>query len=587
VTTHLLDRFIAQPGARLACIVDGERLTYADLRARVNAQACALASRGVGADDIVAFDALRRADTLALLLAILHLGAAYLPLDPALPAERRRQILDDAQPRLVAEPRDSPASSACPASLCSGDLAYVLFTSGSTGRPKGVAMRAAAVAALIDWHVAHPRLGKPARTLHFAPLSFDVSFQEILSTFATGGTLVVANDSERRDPWALLDLIEREQIERAFLPYVALQAIADAAMGAGRAPPTSLIDVVTAGEQLRITPAIRALFASLPNAVLHNHYGPTEAHVVTAHELAGDSARWPDLPPIGQALPHVRVRLGDDDAADEGELLLGGDCLARGYINRPDLTAERFIERDGQRWYRTGDNVRRDANGTLDYIGRLDDQIKLAGYRIEPAEIEAVIGRHPHVAQVAVVAVGTGSEKRLAAHIVPRDGTTTHAELIGELQRMCAAALPAYMVPQEFAVHALLPLTASGKIDRRRLAHEEAQAGIAWNDGAPLAEQIASLWKQLLGVAQLGVNTNLFDHGARSLMVVQALTELRRRGHVLSVAQVYEHPTIAAQVALLSEPKTTTTAPDDGRGERQRAALSRFARGDTTWMRAR
>jgi acyl-coenzyme A synthetase/AMP-(fatty) acid ligase/aryl carrier-like protein len=439
-------------------------------------------------------------------------------------------------------------------------------------------MRTDAVSGLIDWHVAHPRLGKAARTLQFAPLSFDVSFQEILSTFATGGTLIVASEAERRDPWALLDLIEREHIERVFLPYVALQAIADAATSAGRVPPSSLADVITAGEQLRITGAIRALFSALPDSVLHNHYGPTEAHVVTAHELAGDSAHWPDLPPIGKALPHVRIRIDDDDTAEEGELLLGGDCLARGYIHQASLTAERFVHHSGERWYRTGDSVRRNADGSLDYLGRLDDQVKLAGYRIEPAEIEAVIGGHAHVAQVAVVAVGTGSDKRLAAHIVPRDGAGTHAELIGALQRMCEASLPAYMVPQEFAVHALLPLTASGKIDRRRLAHEDAQTAIAWNERAPLPEQIASLWKQLLGVTQLGANANLFDHGARSLTVVQALTELRRRGHVLSVAQVYEHPTVAGQVALLSEPKAVVATSDDGRGERQRAALSRFSR---------
>ena len=575
VKSHLLDRLIAQPGARLACIAGGESLTYAELRARIQAHAGALRARGIGVNGIVAFEATRGTETIALVLAILHVGAAYMPVDPALPIERRRQILEDAKPDLLVDWMN--ASNAATTTPQSGDLAYVLFTSGSTGRPKGVAMRTAAVSGLIDWHVAHPRLGKSARTLHFAPLSFDVSFQEILSTFASGGTLVVASDAERRDPWALLDLIEREHVERVFLPYVALQAIADAATSAGRTAPPSVQDVIIAGEQLRVTPAIRALFAALPDAVLHNHYGPTEAHVVTAHELAGDSARWPELPPIGKALPHVRIRLGDNDAADEGELLLGGDCLARDYINRPDLTAERFVERDGQRWYRTGDNARRNADGSLDYLGRLDDQVKLAGYRIEPAEIESVIGRHAHVAQVAVVAVGNGSDKRLAAHIVPRDGAT-HAELIGELQRMCEASLPSYMVPQEFAVHALLPLTASGKVDRRRLAHEDAQTAIAWNESAPLADNIASLWKQLLGVAQLSVNANLFDHGARSLMVVQALTELRRRGHVLNVAQVYEHATIAAQVALLSTPKVTAVVTDDGRGERQRAALSRFAR---------
>jgi amino acid adenylation domain-containing protein len=576
VTSHLLDRLIAQPGARVACIAGSESLTYAELRARIDAHAAALRARGIGANGIVAFDATRGLETIALVLAILHVGAAYLPVDPALPAERRRQILDDAKPDLIVDAMNAPSAAATVPQ--SGDLAYVLFTSGSTGRPKGVAMRSAAVAGLIDWHVAHPRLGNAARTLHFAPLSFDVSFQEILSTFATGGTLVVASEAERRDPWALLDLIERERVERVFLPYVALQAIADAATSAGRTAPASIQDLIIAGEQLRVTPAIRALFAALPNAVLHNHYGPTEAHVVTAHELSGDSARWPELPPIGKALPHVRIRLGDDDASDEGELLLGGECLARGYINRPDLTAERFVERGGERWYRTGDNVRRNADGALDYLGRLDDQVKLAGYRIEPAEIESVIGRHAQVAQVAVVAIGTGSDKRLAAHIVPRDGATTHAELIGELQRRCEAALPSFMVPQEFAVHALLPLTASGKVDRRRLAHEDAQTAIAWNETAPLADNVASLWKQLLGVAQLGANANLFDHGARSLTVVQALTELRRHGHVLSVAQVYEHPTIAAQVALLVQPKVAAVAVDDGRGERQRAALSRFAR---------
>ncbi len=576
MTSHLLDRLIAQPDARLACVAGSESLTYADLRARIDAQAHALRTRGIGTNSIVAFDATRGADTVALMLAILHVGAAYLPIDPALPAERRRQILEDAKPDLIIESMNAVSAPALAPQR--GDLAYVLFTSGSTGRPKGVAMRTAAVSALIDWHVAHARLGKPARTLHFAPLSFDVSFQEILSTFASGGTLIIASEAERRDPWALLDLIERERIERVFLPYVALQAIADAATSAARTAPSTLQDLIIAGEQLRITPAIRALFGALPSAVLHNHYGPTEAHVVTAHELSGDSSRWPDLPPIGTALPHVRIRLGDDDAANEGELLLGGECLARDYINRADLTAERFVERDGQRWYRTGDNVRRNADGSLDYLGRLDDQVKLAGYRIEPAEIEAVIGQHALVAQVAVVAVGSGSEKRLAAHIVPRDSATTHADLIGELQRRCEAALPAFMVPQEFAVHALLPLTSSGKIDRRRLAHEDAQAAIAWNEAAPLGENVACLWKQLLGVAQLGTNANLFDHGARSLTVVQALTELRRRGHVLSVAQVYEHPTIAAQIALLSEPKITQVTTDDGRGERQRAALSRFAR---------
>jgi amino acid adenylation domain-containing protein len=508
----------------------------------------------------------------------LHRGAAYLPLDPALPSERRNQIIEDAKPDLIVDTVENPAARGTAMAPRTGELAYVLFTSGSTGRPKGVAMRTGSVAALIDWHVSHPRLGKPARTLQFAPITFDVSFQEIASTFATGGTLILPTEAQRRDPWALLDLIERERIERVFMPYVALQSIADVVASAQRAAPASLVDVITAGEQQRITPAIRALFAALPNCTLHNHYGPTETHVVTAHELSGDSAHWPELPSIGTPLPHAQIRIGEAGSANEGELYLGGECLAQGYIHRPELTAERFVNVAGQRWYRTGDNVRRNADGSLDYLGRVDDQIKLAGYRIEPAEIETVIGRHAQVAQVVVVAVGEAAEKRLVAHIVPRDSATPHNEFVQSVRELCERWLAAYMVPQEFAIHAMLPLTASGKIDRHRLARAESQVAIEWSEHASLDQQVSGLWKQLLGVAKLDASANIFDQGARSLTVVQALTELRRRGHVMSVAQVYEHPTVAAQVALLRAPRIVATTSDEGRGEKQRAALSRFAK---------
>jgi amino acid adenylation domain-containing protein len=598
---HLLDGVVAQVrGAdRAACSSAEGALSYVELWTRVEAFAAGLAARGVGVNDIVAVDAARGSATIALVLAILQRGAAYLPLDADLPVERRRRMLDDARPVLAVGEQFTAQllgdvcphctlgelpSAAAASALQRGELAYVLFTSGSTGTPKGVAMRASALAGLMQWHAAHPRLGRAARTLQFAPLGFDVSFQEIVSTLATGGSLVLPDDKQRRDPWALLDLIERAGIQRLFLPYVALQSLAEAVATDGRSAPACLIDVITAGEQLRITPAIRALFAALPGCVLHNHYGPTEAHVVTAYELTGDSALWPELPPIGKPLPHARVRVVDAAGADlatgEGELLLGGGCLAQGYLNRPELTAERFVEIDGVRWYRTGDGVRRNAQGDLEYLGRLDDQIKLAGYRIEPAEIEAVLGRHAQVAAAAVVAVGQAADKRLVAHVVPRNKNLPDAELTQSLRTQCEAALAAYMVPQQFIIHAALPLTASGKIDRRLLAGSEGHATIAWDDDAPLAAQLGGLWRQLLDLAEVEPHANLFDLGARSLTVVHALTELRRRGHVLSVVEIYEHPSVAAQAALLGAGKvnTATVTADDQRGERQRAALARFAR---------
>jgi len=597
----------ARPGAP-AVRAEGKSLDYVTLLDAAERMAAALHEQGMRPGDVVALIAERDPPTLVLMLAILLGGGACLPLDTSYPAARLGMMLEDARPRLLVAERDVRAhlpqiiGTTCCGHLelelrsagmtalapvpAPGDLAYVLFTSGSSGRPKGVAMRSAALANLIAWHVTHPRLGKAARTLQYAPLSFDVSFQEMLSTLATGGTLVLPTQDERRDPYALLALLVRERVERMFLPYVALQAIAEA-VAAGGEMPSALRDVVTAGEQLRVTPAIRALLSALPDSVLHNHYGPTETHVVTAHELSGDPARWPELPPIGRPLPHVQVRLVDASlnavaAGAEGELLLGGDCLAAGYIHRPELTAERFIELDGARWYRTGDGARDDGDGVLTYLGRLDEQIKLDGYRIEPAEIEAVLCRHPAVAEAAVVVVGDGQARRLVANVVPRDAQIDDAALTAQLRAHCETQLATYLVPQAFIVLPALPLTASGKIDRRTLARGGDSAPLVWPETATLEQQLTSLWQQLLGVTGFDAHDNLFDLGARSLTVVQALTELRRHGfRTLSAVQIYEHPSVAKLTALLSAATAPASAPQDAgdahsRGDRERAALARF-----------
>jgi len=596
----LLDAFLAHSRAtpRAEAIREGGRvLDYGALADRVAAIARALRAAGVRRDDIVAVTSERTPDTIATLLAIVGCGAAYLPMDLDFPPARIGVILAEARPRAAighaalraqlpaavtwVDGADIEAGAA--SAFDEGDLAYVLFTSGSTGQPKGVAMRRSAVAWLVDWHQHHPRLGKAARTLQFAPLGFDVSFQEIFTTLSAGGTLVLPSEAERRDPYALLALLKRESIERLYLPYVGLQALAEAAVAGGEMP-RALRDVVTAGEQLRITPAIRALFASLTDATLHNHYGPTETHVVTAHELSGNAALWPDLPPIGTPLPHVRVRLVDTNLADvasdaEGELLLGGDCLAAGYIHRPELTAERFFELDGARWYRSGDRARRDAAGVLDYLGRMDAQVKIDGFRIEPAEIETVLCRHPAVSETVVVAAENAGGRHLVAHIVPKDPRADERALSVLLRSHCEAMLAPYLVPRTFQLHAALPLTASGKIDRRALERGFAHVTLHWLDGAPLQQQLLHLWKQLLGVDDLAVGANLFENGARSLLVVRALTELRRHGLVLSAAQIYESPTIAAQAALLESGNAGQAEPsgaERARGAAQRKAFARF-----------
>lgn len=601
----LLRAASARPHA-LALQGNAQALDYADFSGSVERIAAGLHALGVRPGDIVALGAQREPETVMLILGVMRAGGVCMPLDLSLPAKRLRGMLDDARPRLLVaaeDPRlkwprrlprcergelEARGVGAPSAPACHAEAAYLLFTSGSSGRPKGVLMRSAALAALIGWHMAHPRLGTPARTLQFAPFGFDVSFQEMLSTFASGGTLVVADGEARRDPWKLLALLNGERIERVFLPVAALHALAEA-VSAGGELPNALRDVITAGEQLRITPAVRALFTVLPDCVLHNHYGPTETHVVTAHELRGDPNAWPELPPIGRPLPHARARLAGAGLkpvarGEEGELLLGGECLAVGYLHRDRLTAERFIQHEGARWYRTGDRVRELQDGALEYLGRLDEQIKLDGYRIEPAEVESVLVRHAAVTQAAVVLSDGAQGKRLVAHVVTRAGSPDEAVLRGQWRAHCRAQLPAWMVPQEFVIHAALPHTASGKLDRRALAREGERTPIAWPEHAPVREQLRALWSQLLERKQLDAHANLFDEGARSLTVVRALTELRRHGYnSITAAHLYEHPSIAAQAAWL-EAAPVAAATQAARlrdaqvtGAVQRAALAKFA----------
>ncbi|MGE5865964.1 MAG: amino acid adenylation domain-containing protein, partial [Rhizobacter sp.] len=443
-------------------------LSYDALLQHVQSMSARLVASGFRPGDRIGIAATRSADTIVAILAVVDAGLAYVPLDLAYPADRLQAMLEDARPRAVlgddaalaelgrlagafptlahpAPAGDAPHGAA-------PDLTYVLFTSGSTGRPKGVAMGAAPLAHLTDWHAAHERLGRAARTLLFAPLSFDVHFQEIFSTLACGGTLVMVPEAVRRDPAALHHALVAQRIERIFLPYVALQMIAQAA---GDDLPSHLTDVISAGEQLQVTPAIRRLFERLPHAALHNHYGPTESHVVTAFELTGAASAWPEIPAIGRALPHTVLALCDPETGrptegDTGELLIGGATLAHGYLGREDLTGERFrtdIPELPGRWYRSGDLVRTDAHGVLTYLGRADQQLKVDGFRIEPGEIELVLMAHPAVRDAVVTAPDIpGAGRQLVAHLVLDAGQDVQA-LTPALRSHLRARLPEYMVP--------------------------------------------------------------------------------------------------------------------------------------------
>jgi amino acid adenylation domain-containing protein len=557
------DLFAAQAARTpeaVAVTFDGEELTYRELDQRSSQLAQHLARLGVGPDVLVGIAAPRSIPLVLGLLAIFKAGGAYVSLDPEYPRDRLAFMIEDARlsvllttaalaPELpapsarvvlldtgweaiAAEPATDPAR----AGLTPEHLAYVIYTSGSTGKPKGVAMTQRPLVNLVAWQIAHS--AGPLRTLQFASPSFDVCFQEIFTTWCSGGTLVLIAEDARRDAERLMRRLVEGRVERLFLPPVALYQLAEVPVAAG-ALPTTLREIIPAGEALQITARVADLLRRLPGCVVRNHYGPSETHVVTEHVLAGDPSTWPALPPIGKPIANVRVYLLDPRGEPvpigvRGELFLGGVQVARGYLGRPDLTAERFLrdpfsDDPSARVYRTGDVARRLLDGTIEFLGRADFQVKIRGFRVELGEIEILLGQHPAVRDVVVVArEDAPGDKRLVAYLVPSSAPPSAADLRAFLKDR----LPEYMVPSAFVVLDALPLTGSGKIDRLALPApgESAladQARVA--PRGPVEEGLASIFAEVLklSVEQVGAHDGFFDLGGHSLLATQVVARAR------------------------------------------------------------
>jgi amino acid adenylation domain-containing protein len=560
---------------------EGNQLTYAELNGRANQLARFLRHRGVGPDAAVGICVERSLEMVIGLLAILKAGGAYMPLDPSYPADRLQHMLEDAAPRIVLTQSELvpvlPSSRAevvvlderlkeiganirenLPRSdlgLSPQHLVYVIYTSGSTGRPKGTAMPHRSMVNLIEWHRGTFSRNAGARVLQFAALSFDVAFQETFSTLCTGGTLVLVDEWIRRDARALVAFLREQSIQRLFVPPLMLQSLAESATSA-EVVPRSLQDIITAGEQLRITPEVTSLFKRLQGCRLHNHYGPTETHVVTALTLAGDPEQWPALPAIGRPIWNTQIYVLDNDRRPApigvaGELYIGGIGVARGYLRKPDLTAQRFVpdsfssDPEG-RLYRTGDLARWRPDGTLEYLGRNDFQIKIRGYRIEPGEIEAQLSLHPQVKEAAVVArEAQDGQKRIVAYLTPRSDAKPPVE---SLRAHLKSALPEHMLPSAFVILESLPLTPSGKLDRRALPPPELDAFDSRQYAAPQGDNetiIAGVWQRLLSIERIGRDDNFFELGGHSLSAMRAISEINERiGCSLRVLDIYQSPSL-------------------------------------------
>ncbi|SMF95273.1 amino acid adenylation domain-containing protein [Methylomagnum ishizawai] len=570
------------------------RLSYRELNEAANRVAHGLMARGVGSDVLVGLVCARSIELIVGLLGILKAGGAYVPIDSDYPQARIEYLLEDSGARILLTQRglrdripqgegvealcldgteEWPASVENPVSRAGlDDLAYVIYTSGSTGRPKGVMLPHGALANLIAYSRQQPGLGEAYRTLQQTSLSFDVSLQEIFSTFDTGGCLVLIDEATRRDSQLLCGYLEAHRIERLFLPYAGLMQLTETA---AKTPPSSLVAVITAGEQLRITPSIQQFFSALPYCHFWNHYGPSETHVVTAYALEGIPDGWANFPPIGRPIANTQIYVLDPQGQPvpigvPGELYIGGMGLARGYLNRPELTAERFVELEvfgqRQRLYRTGDRVHWREDGQLLFLGRLDHQIKLRGYRIELGEIEATLVSLSGIKEcVVMVREDHPDERRLVAYVV----LDQESDPIGpDLRGALAEQLPDYMIPVAIVPLDSLPLTPNGKLDRAALPAPEidrAALGTAYvAPRNPIEETLAELWQEILMLNELpGIHDNFFDLGGHSLLSARLVSRIKTGfGLALSLRDFFQSPTIANLAELLKQP-----ANGDGIGE--------------------
>ncbi|TNH28000.1 AMP-binding protein [Micromonospora orduensis] len=479
--------------AALAVADSEHQLTYRELAAWIARISELLRDAGVGAGDTVAVTGRRSAAIVAAAWAVVGAGATYLPLDSTFPRRRLAYMLAESgakvllhtgpdpelpAPRRITIPPWSEVDPLAGADLrfvrCAPETpVYVIYTSGSTGNPKGVALPHSCIDNMASWQ-RHHSVREDLRTAQFAPLNFDIWFQETLSTLGGGGPLIIMPEELRQDPIELLDWLARERIERLFLPCVALHMLATAATAFDSLTNLALREINTAGEQLVCTPAIRDFFDRLPGCVLNNHYGQSESHTVSVHTLTGPSSSWPALAPIGLPLPGCEVLLDIAESGDPnvGELLVAGSPLALGYLNQPTLNAQRYVRipptaHGHTRAFRTGD-LASVENGMLHFLGRTDDEVKIRGYRVNPLEVEACLGRQPGVVEAICVPVslGAGSRQLRAAVTVTGDAEFDAPAALTALRE----ELPWYSVPPSISVLPSLPRTSSGKADRAAIA---------------------------------------------------------------------------------------------------------------------
>ncbi len=613
---QLFEEQAAQTPKAVAVVSEKGQLTYEELNRRANQLAHHLRALGVGADTLVGLCVERSLEMIVGLLGVLKAGGAYVPLDPAYPKERLAFMLEDSQAgvlltqqrllewlpehqaqvicldseweRIAGELETTPTSEVSP-----DNLAYVIYTSGSTGQPKGVMIEHRSLVNFTEMVRARYGLRPDDRLLQFAAFSFDTAAEEIYPSLTLGATLVLRTESMIDSVATFLEKCRELKLTVLDLPTAYWHQLAWELATRGLELPETIRLIIVGGEKA-LPERLADWHQSIRGRVLLMHgYGPTEVTVVaTVAELTHCGLAEPlsGEVPIGQPLGNVQVYVLDRNRQPvpigiPGELYIGGNCLARGYLNQPALTDEKFIQHPfsiepGARLYRTGDLVRYLADGNLEFLGRLDNQIKIRGFRVELGEIEAALGQHPGVRDALVLArEDMPGDKRLVAYLIANEQSVPTQS---ELRRYLKTKLPEYMVPTAFEWLEALPLTPSGKIDRLNLPQPTAlrpESEVTYL--APQTEMersIATIWQAVLGVEQVGIHDNFFDLGGHSLLVVRVHSQLHDAlGAELSMIELFKYPTVSSLAEYLSRASSAPTSfgQAQDRAARQRAAVSR------------
>ncbi|MCB0564418.1 MAG: amino acid adenylation domain-containing protein [Phaeodactylibacter sp.] len=586
---------------------EGKQWTYRQLNRAANQIANYLRTNyAIQGDDVIGLLPQRTEWTSIGILGILKAGASYLPLSKDLPASRLAYMLEDSGakllltdqyyeelgkeifPEVLVLENIYAGQSTNPKPIAQvNNLAFVLYTSGSTGKPKGVLMPHRPLVNLLYWQINHSLCGVGSRTTQYVAFSFDVSFQEIFATWLSGGELMMVGEGIRKDLYAFARFIVEQRIERIFLPFAALQGLAQILLQQ-EGDLSALKVIVTAGEQLQVSEAIINLFKRLPNCQLKNQYGPTEAHVVSEYILQGTPSNWAPLPPIGKPIANTQLYILNKGLAPvpigvTGELHIGGLCLSNGYLNLPEQTAQRFIAhpfKKEERLYKTGDLARYLPDGNIEFMGRIDHQLKIRGYRVETGEIEHVLLSHPAITACVVTGKKMSGNNELIAYLITKEDFDLDIETLRSFLRQ---SLPDYMIPSYFVVLDVFPLTNSGKVNRKALpAPDNANLAAGTTYVAPhtLTQQtLAAIWEKILGRSPIGILDNFFSIGGHSLRAIRAAALIQQHfGVKIKLSEVFAYPTITELGRLIESKDTVLLKPIEPTAEQPTYALSNAQR---------